>query len=104
LFEKRSFFGRAKRVRVWLGAREKRSEVNQTQTLRPSTTRVSARAASACPIRAAPPNIDDVFMANSSYSWNTTKFTDGSHYLLCNGYRSGSSFIGNATENVTVRY
>jgi hypothetical protein len=46
--------------------------------------------------------IDDVFVANSSYSWNTTKFSNGSHYLLCNGYRNGS-LVGSASENVTVR-
>jgi hypothetical protein len=45
--------------------------------------------------------IDDVFVANNSYSWTTTKFANGSHYLLCNGYRSGS-FIGTAQEHVTV--
>jgi hypothetical protein len=46
--------------------------------------------------------IDNVFVGNSSYSWNTTKFTNGSHYLLCNGYRNGA-LVGNATEHVTVR-
>jgi hypothetical protein len=45
--------------------------------------------------------IDDVFVGYSSYSWNTTKFTNGGHYLLCNGYRNGS-LIGSAAENVTV--
>src|SRR5271163_88221 len=45
--------------------------------------------------------IDDVFVANNSYSWTTTKFANGSHYLLCNGYRSGS-LIGTAQEHVTV--
>jgi hypothetical protein len=46
--------------------------------------------------------IDDKFEGYSPYSWNTTKFSNGSHYLLCNGYRSGA-FVGSATENVTVR-
>jgi len=45
--------------------------------------------------------IDDVFVGYYTYSWNTTKFTNGSHYLLCNGYRNGS-YIGNAAEHVTV--
>src|ERR1700722_5892330 len=45
--------------------------------------------------------IDDVFVGTSTYFWNTAKFTNGSHYLLCNGYRNGS-YIGNAQENVTV--
>jgi hypothetical protein len=40
-------------------------------------------------------------VANSSYSWNTTKFTNGSHYLLCNGYLN-SVLVGSAAENVTV--
>jgi hypothetical protein len=45
--------------------------------------------------------IDDVFVGWRSYSWNTTTFANGSHYLLCNGYRNGS-FVGSAVENVTV--
>jgi hypothetical protein len=45
--------------------------------------------------------IDDVFVGRRSYSWNTTTFANGSHYLLCNGYRNGS-FVGGAVENVTV--
>ena len=45
--------------------------------------------------------IDDVFVGYSSYSWTTTKFANGSHYLLCNGYGSGS-LIGTAQEYVTV--
>jgi hypothetical protein len=45
--------------------------------------------------------IDDVFIGYSSYSWNTTTFTNGSHYLLCNGYRN-NSLVGSATEYVTV--
>jgi hypothetical protein len=45
--------------------------------------------------------IDDVFIGHSSYSWNTAKFTNGSHYLLCNGYRNGT-FIGSRSEKVTV--
>jgi CSLREA domain-containing protein len=46
--------------------------------------------------------IDDVFVAHSSYSWHTTMFANGSHSLLCNGYRNGT-LIGDATEKVTVR-
>jgi len=45
--------------------------------------------------------IDDTFVAYSSYSWQTTKFANGSHYLLCNGYRNGS-YVGSAQEYVTV--
>src|SRR5271156_2610963 len=45
--------------------------------------------------------IDEKFVAYSTYSWDTTKFTNGSHYLLCNGYRNGS-LVGSAAENVTV--
>jgi hypothetical protein len=45
--------------------------------------------------------IDDVFVGYSTYSWNTGKFTNASHYLLCNGYRNGS-LVGQATEYVTV--
>jgi hypothetical protein len=46
--------------------------------------------------------IDDKLVGYYNYSWDTTKFTNGSHYLLCNGYRNGS-LIGTAAENVTVR-
>jgi hypothetical protein len=46
--------------------------------------------------------IDDVFVAHSAYSWHTTMSANGSHSLLCNGYRNGT-LIGNATERVTVR-
>jgi hypothetical protein len=46
--------------------------------------------------------IDDNFIGYNSYSWNTTKFTNGSHYLLCNGYRN-SALVGSAAESVTVR-
>ncbi len=46
--------------------------------------------------------IDDVFVASSTYSWNTTKFTNGSHYLLCNGYQN-TVLVGSTAENVTVR-
>jgi hypothetical protein len=46
--------------------------------------------------------IDDNFIGYNSYSWNTSKFTNGSHYLLCNGYRNGA-FVGSAAEIVTVR-
>ena len=45
--------------------------------------------------------IDEKFVAYSTYSWDTTKFADGSHYLLCNGYRDGS-LVGSASEYVTV--
>jgi hypothetical protein len=45
--------------------------------------------------------IDDNFIGYNTYSWNTTKFTNGSHYLLCNGYRN-SVLVGSAAENVTV--
>jgi hypothetical protein len=45
--------------------------------------------------------IDDNFVGYNSYSWNTTKFANGSHYLLCNGYRN-SSLNGSAAENVKV--
>jgi beta-glucanase (GH16 family) len=45
--------------------------------------------------------IDDIFVGYNSYSWNTTTFAKGSHYLLCNGYRNGS-FVGSAAQNVTV--
>jgi hypothetical protein len=33
--------------------------------------------------------IDGTFVGYSPYSWNTTKFANASHYLVCNGYRSG---------------
>jgi CSLREA domain-containing protein len=46
--------------------------------------------------------IDDTFVGYSPYSWNTTKFTNGSHYLLCNGYRN-KVMVGSAAEYVTVR-
>jgi len=45
--------------------------------------------------------IDDVFIGYGSYSWNTAKFTNGSHYLLCNGYRNGT-LNGSKSEKVTV--
>src|SRR5271165_2499724 len=45
--------------------------------------------------------IDDKFVGYSTYSWDTTKFANGSHYLLCNGYRNGS-LVGSASQNVTV--
>ena len=54
-------------------------------------------------LRAAPPTSTSmaVFVGYSSYSWNTTKFTNGSHYLLCNGYRNGS-YDRKHNQNVTV--
>jgi hypothetical protein len=45
--------------------------------------------------------IDDVLVGYSSYSWNTTTYKNASHYLLCNGYRSGS-LVRSAAENVKV--
>ena len=46
--------------------------------------------------------IDDVFVASSTYSWNTTNFTNGSHYLLCNGYQN-TVLVGSTAEYVTVK-
>jgi hypothetical protein len=45
--------------------------------------------------------IDGTFVGHSPYSWNTTKFANGGHYLVCNGYRNGA-LVGSATENVKV--
>ena len=45
--------------------------------------------------------IDDNFVGYNSYSWNTTKFTKGTHYLACNGYRNGS-LVGSTAEDVRV--
>ncbi len=49
--------------------------------------------------------IDDEYVAagNSpfTFSWDTTAASNGSHYLVCNGYVNGSS-NGSAAENVTV--
>jgi hypothetical protein len=49
--------------------------------------------------------IDDVYVAagNSpfTFSWDTTAASNGSHYLVCNGYVNGST-NGSAAENVTV--
>jgi hypothetical protein len=49
--------------------------------------------------------IDDVYVAGGhspfSYSWNTTAKSNGSYYLVCNGYVNGSK-NGSVTENVTV--
>ena len=45
--------------------------------------------------------IDNVFVGRSSYSWNTTKSTNGAHSLVCNGYQNGS-FVGSAAEHVKV--
>jgi hypothetical protein len=49
--------------------------------------------------------IDDVYVAagNSpvTFSWDTTAESNGSHYLVCNGYVNGNP-NGSAAENVTV--
>jgi len=45
--------------------------------------------------------IDDVYVSGSPYLWKSTTTTNGSHYLLCNGYVNGS-FTGSASENVMV--
>jgi hypothetical protein len=49
--------------------------------------------------------IDDVYVAagNSpfTFSWDTTAASNGSHYLVCNGYVNGGT-NGSAAENVTV--
>jgi len=45
--------------------------------------------------------VDDVFLAHSSYSWDTTQVANGSHHLLCNGYRNGT-LNGSKSEKVTV--
>ena len=45
--------------------------------------------------------IDGTFVGHSPFSWNTTGYANGSHYLVCNGYRN-SVLVGSDVENVTV--
>src|ERR1700691_5091024 len=45
--------------------------------------------------------IDDLFIGNGSYQWNTTTVSNGGHYLVCNGYFKGVS-NGERTETVLV--
>jgi len=49
--------------------------------------------------------IDDVYVAGGNspftFSWDTTAASNGSHYLVCNGYVNGGT-NGSAAENVTV--
>jgi len=45
--------------------------------------------------------IDNAWVANSSFSWNTVLTSNGSHYLICNGYVGGQG-IGGTNETVTV--
>jgi Bacterial Ig domain len=49
--------------------------------------------------------IDDVYVAGGNspltFSWDTTAASNGSHYLVCNGYVNGST-NGSAAEDVTV--
>jgi hypothetical protein len=45
--------------------------------------------------------IDQTYISGSPYSWNTTTATNGSHYLVCNGYVN-SIANGSAGQNVTV--
>ena len=46
--------------------------------------------------------IDSKYVSTAPYSWNTTAVTNGSHYLICDGY-VGNALNGSVTENVTVR-
>ena len=49
--------------------------------------------------------IDDVYVAGGNspftFSWDTTAASNGSHYLVCNGYVNGGT-NGSAAEDVTV--
>src|SRR5271168_267410 len=45
--------------------------------------------------------IDEVWLSNGPYSWNTTKSANGTHSLLCNGYIGGKG-IGGTSEAVIV--
>jgi hypothetical protein len=45
--------------------------------------------------------IDSKYVSTAPYSWNTTAVTNGSHYLICDGY-VGNALNGSVTENVTV--
>ncbi len=75
----------------------------------PANSTVSATVAFSCTDTA--PNavvnlyIDDVYVAagNSplTFSWDTTAASNGSHYLVCNGYVSGGT-NGSAAQDVTV--
>jgi len=45
--------------------------------------------------------VDDVWVANGFYPWNTRTYSNGSHYLLCNGF-IGGVYNGQVAFNVTV--
>jgi hypothetical protein len=75
----------------------------------PANSTVSATVAFSCTDTAPDATvilyIDDVYVAGGNspltFSWDTTAASNGSHYLVCNGYVNGGT-NGSAAENVTV--